>query len=193
MKVRAVTKSLSIVIIVFIPVFVVSFLAFPPASLVGLIALAAVCLVACIAGTAGVANIASYLIAQAPQRAKQSRPPNQVTPPKKAEIATYVEIAAYDPPEGLVALRREIMERLEKLAQLNQLTMKNDPKNLVTTLRNAGIISASEEKAMLTLWEKLNRAVYGGRTVDDGDVVWAIEIGGNILASLDEKIKSHDK
>jgi hypothetical protein len=113
-------------------------------------------------------------------KAKLLAPPPKVKP-------TYVTLAREDPNLALAALRLEIEKRLRLAAQKRGLAvdlLSVGP--LLRQLQDLGMITEDEHRVLGDLLSLLNRAVHGA-DVDSKAADWAVNVGSQLLAALDQR------
>jgi hypothetical protein len=119
------------------------------------------------------------------QRAKEAG--LLATPVTKRDEPAYIAIAQVDPNLALAGLRIEIERRLQTLAQQHDIEFQRQGiGHLMRNLRRAEILSPNEESVLNDLTRLLNEAVHGA-AVDQRAAQWAIEIGPELLATLDKR------
>lgn len=109
-------------------------------------------------------------------------------PPPKMDGRVFAVIAEHDPNLALAGLRIEIEKRLREIASSNHI--REDARGLtqlMRQLRKVGAISESDESVLRDLTGLLNEAVHGAK-VDQRAAQWAIEVGPQLLATLDKRI-----
>jgi hypothetical protein len=87
----------------------------------------------------------------------------------------------------MAGLRIEIEKRLRELASLHEVRTTRGVRGLLDDLRSAGVISRDEHGVLADLVGLGNNAAHGAE-VPPGAVVWATDVGPQLLAALDEKI-----
>jgi hypothetical protein len=101
---------------------------------------------------------------------------------------SFVATIEEDPNLALAGLRIEIERRLRTIANGRGLNAEQvGIGQLLRLLRTNGIISENEYSVLNSLLKLLNRAVHGAE-VDSRAARWAIEVGPQLLAGLDEHI-----
>ncbi len=113
-------------------------------------------------------------------KAKLLAPPPKVKP-------SYVALASEDPNLALAGLRLEIEKRLRLEAQKRGLAvdlLSVGP--LLRQLQDRGVITEDEHRVLGDLLSLLNRAVHGAE-VDPKATNWAIDVGSQLLAALDQR------
>lgn len=110
------------------------------------------------------------------------------TPTDRKEEPGYIAAAQHDPNLALAGLRIEIEKRLRTLAQQQGVGGQNQGIGvLMRNLRTAGAIKPQEDSVLRDLIGLLNEAVHGA-DVDLRAAQWAIEVGPQLLASLDKRV-----
>lgn len=101
----------------------------------------------------------------------------------------YVPTPSEDPTLTLAWLRIEIEKRLRAIARLNKLPHDRSMRKIMLDLVDNDTLSKEELAALADVTGVLNKAIHGielDRTAAD----WALNIGPDLLNSLDSKIKS---
>jgi hypothetical protein len=100
-------------------------------------------------------------------------------------VQLYETLIENDPNLALAGLRIEIEKKLIKLAESNNISVnKKGLKSIIIELKKKDIFNQNESAAIADLLGILNRAVHGAE-VDQNTAFWAIDLGSNILSSLD--------
>jgi hypothetical protein len=104
------------------------------------------------------------------------------------EVKPKYEGLARDDPNLLLAnLRLEIEKRLRRVAQKQGLAVDQlSIGPLLRQLQDLGMITEDEHRVLGDLLSLLNRAVHGAE-VDSKAADWAIDIGSQLLAALDQR------
>ncbi len=116
---------------------------------------------------------------------RETAPP-QKPPPRPA----YVEIADRDPNLALVGLRIEIERRLQSLAAQHGIDSGGSLVEVFEALRDEGVLDAAAVRGFRRLVTAGNEAAHGA-TVEPAAAAWALEVGPQILAVLDEKLEGN--
>jgi hypothetical protein len=107
------------------------------------------------------------------------------TPPK--EKPAFLALAPADPNLALAGLRIEIERRLRMMAGKEGLEADRlSVGPLLRQLQDHGIINEQEHRVLGDLLPLLNRAVHGA-DVDAKAADWAIDVGSQLLAALDQR------
>jgi len=107
---------------------------------------------------------------------------------KKKEEPAYVAIAQEDPNLALAGLRIEIERRLRTIAAARALEVeRRGISQLLRVLRTQNVLSPNEDGVLNDLVGLLNRAVHGAEA-DPRAAQWAIEVGPQLLAALDDRV-----
>lgn len=126
------------------------------------------------------------------ERAKEDAKDAGLLTPKNgrgggAEFA-FQAISSEDPNLSLAGLRIEIEKRLNSIAVSHDILVKNaGVGRLISILDKEKILDRRESSALRDIIGLLNSAVHGA-DVDQKAFEWAMEIGPNLLFSLDDKI-----
>ncbi len=107
---------------------------------------------------------------------------------------SFLDIAATNPELALAGLRIEIEKSLRALAKQKRITSEKHGgiMLLMRDLHQRQIISNRERAALADIVETLNRAVHG-RELDYRTTQWVIDIGPQILNSLNERIVKNNE
>jgi hypothetical protein len=98
-------------------------------------------------------------------------------------------VANEDPKLALAGLRIEIEKRLDDIAERHELNIsRKGIKSLLMTLTENNLLTVKEKMVLDDLVGLLNNAVHA-KDVDNDAALWALDIGPQILRSLDKKIK----
>jgi len=93
-----------------------------------------------------------------------------------------------DPNLALAGLRIELERKLNQIAKANNIqTYKTSIRNLIFKLREHEILSNNEINVLFDIIGLLNAAVHGAK-VEPQSYSWAMEIGPQLLNSLEVKI-----
>ena len=97
----------------------------------------------------------------------------------------------YDPNLALANLRIEIERRLRRITKRHDVSpfLPQGIDQYVRLLQERELLTTAEGKALSDLIHFLNGAVHGAE-VDPPAVQWAIEVGPDLLATLDERAMS---
>jgi hypothetical protein len=107
--------------------------------------------------------------------------------PSPEEKPIYMGLARDDPNLLLANLRLEIEKRLRHVAQKQGLAVDQlSVGPLLRRLQDLGMITEDEHRVLGNLLSLLNRAVHGAE-VDSKAADWAIDIGSQLLAALDQR------
>ncbi len=100
-------------------------------------------------------------------------------------------VASEDPNLALAGLRIEIERRLKRLAETRHVAVRNSTGvgYLIRSLDEAQVLRPQERSVLDDLIGLLNRAVHGA-DVDARAASWALEIGPQLLGSLDRRIQA---
>lgn len=111
--------------------------------------------------------------------------------PSPAAAYPFESVASEDPNLALAGLRIEIERRLKRLAEARHLSQRSSTSvgYLIRSLDEANVLSPEERSVLDDLIGLLNRAVHGA-DVDSRAAAWALEIGPQLLASLDRRIQT---
>lgn len=105
---------------------------------------------------------------------------------------SFQTIANTDPNLALAGLRIEIEKRLVKLAESRNLVVgRAGLGKLLKDLNSRQLINGQERDVLSDLTSLLNSAVHGAE-VDQRAAEWAMDIGPQILATLDRRISKED-
>ena len=109
-------------------------------------------------------------------------------PEKKKEKPIYETLIHEDPNLALAGLRLEIERRLVIIARECSIeTERKGISQLLNQLLNNKAISLEQYQVLRDLIGGLNRAVHGAE-VEQRVAEWAIDVGSQIIAALDERI-----
>jgi len=110
---------------------------------------------------------------------------------KQPEHKYSFEAIFYDDPNlAMAGLRIELEKRLVELAQIGQVDIKTRGiGRLVRALEQHGALDHQEVSVIADLMPTLNKAVHA-QGLDERAFDWAIEVGPQLLAGLDEKIQN---
>jgi len=107
----------------------------------------------------------------------------------KAPKYSFQLVANEDPKLALAGLRIEIEKRLDDIAERHELSIsRKGIKTLLMTLTENNLLTVKEKMVLDNLVDLLNNAVHA-KNVDNDAALWALDIGPQILRSLDKKIK----
>ena len=107
----------------------------------------------------------------------------------KAPKYSFQLVANEDPKLALAGLRIEIEKRLDDIAERHELNIsRKGIKTLLMTLTENNLLTVKEKMVLDNLVDLLNNAVHA-KNVDNDAALWALDIGPQILRSLDKKIK----
>lgn len=102
----------------------------------------------------------------------------------------YHELAKSDVKLALASLRIDIEERLKRIAETNQISIIN--RGLIYMLRELqkrDLVDINEVSVISDIAGLLNRAVHSDiEHYDFSSVEWALDLGSDIVTSLDRKI-----
>jgi hypothetical protein len=105
---------------------------------------------------------------------------------------SFLNVVDIDSNLALSGLRMEIESRLKDLAVKNSITIDKQGINQITRqLSEHGILSIKESSAILNILPILNEAAHG-QNIDSQTHKWVIEIGPQILDSLEARIGAHE-
>lgn len=105
---------------------------------------------------------------------------------------SFQTVANTDPNLALAGLRIEIEKRLVKLAESRGLEVgRSGLSKLLRDLNGRQLINGTERAVLSDLSSMLNSAVHGAE-VDQRAAEWAMDVGPQILATLDKRISSED-
>lgn len=111
------------------------------------------------------------------------------TDTKTAPRPSYIEVANNDPNLALVGLRIEVEKRVRQLAKKYGLQTNPFSLNKLTNeLKRMGVLDSPRVSGLQDLIIAGNRAAHGAE-VDNQVAQWAMEMGPQILATLDELIE----
>ncbi len=103
------------------------------------------------------------------------------------EAYSFKQILDQDPNLALAGLRIEVEKRLRKIAEVNGIEMKRPSVyQLLRILTKEQLLSPEESSVLADMNNLLNSAVHGAK-IDQRTAEWAIEIGAELLSSLDKK------
>jgi hypothetical protein len=124
------------------------------------------------------------------QEAKAAGLINDTTPQNKIEY-TFLDIAETNPELALAGLRIELEKSLRALAKQEGVIQKRNlgVGFLMQELHYQQIISNQERSALADMIGTLNRAVHG-QELDHRATQWVIDIGPQILNSLNKRLKN---
>jgi hypothetical protein len=98
-----------------------------------------------------------------------------------------------DPNLALAGLRIEIEKRLKAIAENNNINTTNQGlSSVLNNLTNNNLIATQERSIIMDMIGLLNSAVHGA-IVDQNTANWAVNVGPELLASLDKRIKKRKK
>jgi hypothetical protein len=101
-------------------------------------------------------------------------------------LLTFAPIAEEDPNLALAGLRIQIERRLRAIAQARGISAERKSiRQLLRLLSEQGVLSEQQLSVLNDLLDLLNRAVHGAQ-VDRRSGEWAIEVGPQLLAALDD-------
>jgi hypothetical protein len=108
-----------------------------------------------------------------------------------AHPPAYISIAESDPNLALAGLRIEIERRLIAMAKTTGKDVQRESAGqLMRFLHKEKLLSNAEFSTLQELLVLLNRAVHGAY-VDSNAAHWAISVGPQITAALDERLRQH--
>lgn len=113
------------------------------------------------------------------------------TIPKKAPSYTFLDVAESNPELALAGLRIELEKSLRALAEQEDVMSERHRgvTFLMRDLHQKQIISNQEMSALADMVGTLNRAVHG-QDLDHRATQWVIDIGPQILDSLNKRLKT---
>jgi len=107
----------------------------------------------------------------------------------KAPKYSFQLVANEDPKLALAGLRIEIEKRLDDIAERHGLNiLKKGIRPLLVALTENNLLTVKEKMVLDDLVGLLNNAVHA-KDVDSDAALWALDIGPQILRSLDKKIE----
>ena len=112
-----------------------------------------------------------------------------IEPTSKQEKYSFQLITNGDSTLALAGLRIELEKRLKQLAELNNIIAPKGIKQLVDLLENAKVLTQQEKSVFSDLTNLLNKAVHGA-SIDSQTSDWALEIGTEILETLDARLNN---
>lgn len=105
---------------------------------------------------------------------------------------SFLNVVDIDSNLALSGLRMEIESRLKDLAELNfKIVDKHGINQITRQLAEHGVLSNQESSAILDILPILNKAAHG-QEVDKQTHKWVIEIGPQILDSLEARKSAHE-
>ena len=113
------------------------------------------------------------------------------TPPEKASSYTFLDVAESNPELALAGLRIELEKSLRTLAEQQGLASERyrGVGFLMRDLHQKQVISDQEKAALADMIGTLNKAVHG-QDLDHRATQWVIDIGPQILDSLNARLKT---
>ena len=109
--------------------------------------------------------------------------------PPQAGAPAYMAVADQDPNLAMAGLRIEIERRLRGIAASRGIdASRTSAGRLASQLAQHGALSQQEQSVIIDILGTLNRAVHGAE-VDPSAATWVMDVGPNLLASLDQKVE----
>jgi len=105
-----------------------------------------------------------------------------------ADKQSFAVVAEHDPNLALVGLRIEIEKRLREYARQHELDARRPLSALLGELSRREILPADTVGGLKELIYAGNSAAHGAK-VQDGVSDWALDVGPQILAALDEHLQ----